>query len=209
MTDSTVNANSGDGATDIGSADELFGGIDAGGTMGEDVDAGTPDVGGRTEGPGSADDTVEDRTAAAVFGQLQENVSDSDGVDDVLEDETPDDIVASADDPEPEPVDADLLADEDALEELLLTDRTEGEEFRWIDTDDGTDDASDPDRTDAEDDRASETDADDTDDDDSADRPTDDAEDGAGAGHSRTADDEPADDDSTGLFGWLRSKLPR
>lgn len=161
MTDSTLNANSGDGGPDVGGVDELFGELaeeaaEQGSTQ-RDGNAADP-----TEPADSASDAVEDQTAAAVFGQLQETVADTDdvdAVDDVLADETPEDIIASADEPASDPVD-DTLVDEGALENLLLTDRTQDQEFLWIDTDDGTVDetASDTLESDPEDGEADDTD---------------------------------------------------
>ncbi|PCR90084.1 prolipoprotein diacylglyceryl transferase [Natrinema ejinorense] len=89
-------------------------------------------------------DGVEDQTAADVFDQLRADGTDGD-TDDVLADETPDDIIASVDEPAPEPatpVDDELLADDDELTEFLLTGRREDEEFLWVETD-GSDEGSD------------------------------------------------------------------
>lgn len=175
MTDSTINTNSGDGGLEVGaSTDELFGEIDDESLEGDAaaVGAGDEETAESTDstaavrdptghdttrsGGSTASDGVEDQTAAAVFGQLQRSVSgsDTDDVDDVLADETPADIIASADEPEPEPADDDLLVDEAALEELLLTDRTKDQEFLWVETDaaDAADDAAADDATDAADD---------------------------------------------------------
>lgn len=141
MTDSPTNARSGDSAFDVGTVEDLFG----------DLDEETPDPddgAGADDEPESEtsvlDEDVEDRTAATVFGELRESVDDSTDSTDVL-DESPEEIIASADEPvvEPEPIDDDLV-DEGALADLLLTDRTKGEEFLWIETDDGeADDVSD------------------------------------------------------------------
>ncbi|MDZ7730227.1 MAG: hypothetical protein U5K37_03735 [Natrialbaceae archaeon] len=52
---------------------------------------------------------------------------------DVLEQDSPDDIIACAAEPEvEESIDADLTPDDDTVEELLI-DRTEEEGFLWID----------------------------------------------------------------------------
>ena len=142
MTDSSMNTRSAD-ALDIGSAADLFGDLGESPPGDDGVGGGSvDDERGRADDP-RADD-VEDRTASAVFGQLQDSVPDGGSVDDVLEDESPEDIIASADEParEHDPIDDDLLADTEALEELLLTDRTEGEEFLWIETDATDDDPS-------------------------------------------------------------------
>lgn len=167
MTEGTIDDKSGDGGFDVGStADELFGaieddplessvdrsGADAGATV-EDVESAIEDVEPADEDDGSG---VEDQTAASVFGQLKDDLAGDDandvGADEVLDDETPEDIIASADepDPDPDPIDDDLLADEEELADLLLTGRTKEAEFLWIDTDDEnqrneTDDAADDD----------------------------------------------------------------
>ncbi len=149
MTDSTTDTSSGDGAFDVGSSvDELFGDLET-----DDWGAGSrtaDDEAGEREEP----DDVEDQTAAAVFEQLQADTDDEDGADDVLADESPEDIIASADEPDPEPeasIDDDLLADEDELADLLLTGRTKEQEFLWIETEDSSDD-DEPSETDAVDD---------------------------------------------------------
>ncbi|MXV60721.1 hypothetical protein GS429_01270 [Natronorubrum sp. JWXQ-INN-674] len=161
MTDSTTNTNAGDGALDVGATtDDLFGEFDDESFDRESVDGGAADDGNTSAESTSASAAtggVEDQTAAAVFGQLQNTVSDTDDVDDVLENESPEDIIASADEPDPEPesdpVD-DLLVDEAALEDLLLTGRTKEQEFLWIDAE-GDDGASEPSETDASSDPAS------------------------------------------------------
>ncbi len=137
MTDSTINTNSSDGSLDVGgTADDLFGEIDEGVPEGEPVDGElTGDEESADDEPAPSDGGIEDQTAATVFGNLQQSGSTTDDIDDVLDDESPEDIIASADDPEPEPADDDLLVDEGALEELLLTDRTKDQEFLWIDAD--------------------------------------------------------------------------
>jgi len=83
---------------------------------------------------------VQDQTAASVFGQLKATV-DANETDDILEEDTPEDIIASADepDPAPEPIDDELTPDDDELTDLLLTGRTKHKEFLWIDTDDDPD----------------------------------------------------------------------
>ena len=138
MTDSTMNANSGEGALDVGGTDELFGNFE--GEFLEEESEREPAEETIGDGTDSSSETVEDQTAAAVFGELQDSVSDSGDVDDVLDDESPDDIIASADEPEPEPVDDDLLVDEDELADLLLTDRTKDQEFLWVETSSEDDD---------------------------------------------------------------------
>ncbi|WP_207891190.1 hypothetical protein [Natrarchaeobius oligotrophus] len=152
MTDSTIDEKPGDGGFDVGSsADELFGEITEE-PLEADVDREDPTESDDTAETG--DDGIEDRTAASVFGQLKDEVGDS-GTDELLEDETPDEIIASADEPDPEPedpIDDDLLADDDELADLLLTGRTKGEEFLWIDADDSSTptDSADPDDADVE-----------------------------------------------------------
>lgn len=135
MTDSTMNTNSGEGTLDVGGVDGLFEDLEDESLEETPSDGDGTDDGGESTEP-SLSDAVEDRTASAVFGQLQERVSETDDVDDVLADESPADIIASADEPEPErePI-GDELVDESALEELLLTDRTKSEEFLWVETD--------------------------------------------------------------------------
>ncbi|AXR77582.1 midas domain-containing protein [Natrarchaeobaculum sulfurireducens] len=146
MTDSTIDNKPGEGGFDVGSsADELFGEIeDEFLESGVDRAAGDDDAveSDAESNDATADDreNVEDQTAAAVFGQLKADIEAEDTAA-VLEDESPEDIIASADepDPEPDPIDEDLLADEEALTDLLLTGRTKEEEFLWIDPDDESD----------------------------------------------------------------------
>ncbi|ELY74028.1 hypothetical protein C487_16454 [Natrinema pallidum DSM 3751] len=124
------------------STDELFGDL-------EETDTG---AGQRTERVDEDEpDGVEDRTAAEVFDQLRAEAADEGDTDDVLADETPDDIIASAAEPEPDPaipVDDELRADEDELTDLLLTGRTKDGEFLWVDTA-GSDDRRDDDPVDS------------------------------------------------------------
>lgn len=143
MTDSTIDNKSGDGSFDLGpSVDELFGDI-------ED-ESSSEQV--RNEGgdgapiEDTADDGIEDQTAADVFNQLRDEAPDTDGTD-ILEDESPDDIIDSADSPadDTSTVDDDLLVDEHALENLLLTGRTKEDEFLWVD--DGSSSDADEDET--------------------------------------------------------------
>ncbi|MFC6765521.1 hypothetical protein [Natrinema soli] len=139
MTDSTTDTQSADAGFDVGSSvDDLFGEIESDGDPGGDQRAETDD--------GDGSDAVEDRTAADVFDQLRTDAGDESGADDILADESPDDIIASADEPGPEPdatVDDDLLADDDELADLLLTGRTKEQEFLWIETD-GSDETGEP-----------------------------------------------------------------
>ncbi|WP_165161681.1 hypothetical protein [Natronolimnobius sp. AArcel1] len=144
MTDSTIGERSTDGGVDIGaSADDLFGAIadeqHAAAAVGQGQSS--PSNGDATSATTESTDGVEDQTAASVFGQLKadaETTTTDDGSDDVLEGETPEDIIASADEPVDDSdsdIDDALLADEDELEELLLTGRTKDEEFLWVDPD--------------------------------------------------------------------------
>lgn len=147
MTDSTMEPDPGNGAFDVGgSVDDFFGGFATDADTGRDR-AATDDDGGR------AGDGVEDQTAADVFDQLLIDVDDEGSADVILADESPDDIIASADEPEPEPhatVDDDLTADDDELAALLLPGRSMDDgEFLWVDpeADDGVDSDRDNDST--------------------------------------------------------------
>lgn len=136
MTDSSTNDKATDGGLEMGpSADELFGGAETESLEGEPVD--------RRPRDGTAAVTVEDRTAADVFDELQTEASAGVDVSDLLADESPEDIIASADEPaEPAAdVDDDLTVDDETLGDLLLTDRTEGEEFLWVDAGDADESA--------------------------------------------------------------------
>ncbi|WP_408958397.1 hypothetical protein [Natrinema sp. 74] len=141
MTDSTTDSGSGDGAFDVGSSvDELFGDLETGGEWGDERRTAAADDTVTTRQ--SDTDGVEDQTAAAVFEQLRSDSDDEAGADDLLADESPADIIASADEPDPEPdtpVDDELLADKDELADLLLTGRTKDREFLWVETDDSSD----------------------------------------------------------------------
>ena len=129
MTDSTINGGSSEGELDFGSSvEELFGDLEDD-SLDDEIER--PDRGGEADG-------IEDRTAADVFNQLK---SETEGIDtvSVLEDQTPEEIIERADEPdETLEQDDDLVEDEAALENLLLTGRTKGEEFLWIDTGDST-----------------------------------------------------------------------
>ncbi|MCU4751980.1 hypothetical protein OB919_08290 [Halobacteria archaeon AArc-curdl1] len=132
MTDSSIEKNSGEGSFDTGpSMEELFGDIEEESLEGEKID--------RQEDDPGDDEEIEDLTAADVFNQLRDEVSANDGADTVLEEASPEDIIASADEPvtEEEQIDGDLV-DEGALDNLLLTGRTKGEEFLWVDSGDST-----------------------------------------------------------------------
>lgn len=143
MTDSTIDNKSGDGSFDLGpSVDELFGDIEDESSSEQVRNEGGD--GAPTED--TADDGIEDQTAADVFNQLRDEATVTDGTD-ILEDESPDDIIASADSQadDTSTVDDDLLVDEHALENLLLTGRTKEDEFLWVD--DGSSSDADEDET--------------------------------------------------------------
>lgn len=144
MTESTTD-NPGDGALEVGSSvDDLFGDLETGGDSGDERRNETADGDRADDGT----DGIEDRTAADIFDQLRVDAADEGGADDVLADESPYDIIASADEPDPEPetpVDDELLAD-DELTDLLLTGRTKDQEFLWIDPN-ASDDSRDDDET--------------------------------------------------------------
>ncbi|OIB56506.1 hypothetical protein [Natrialba sp. SSL1] len=155
MTDSTTDDNAGDGGVDVGGhgtdlfgemTDDVFGGpavdedetrrhaseTDDDGTATAEETDGADETSTDTTG---TSDGVADQTAASVFGQLKGD--DEAAVDDVLDEDSPDDIIASADEePDEHPGDdlEGLLADEGELEELLLTGRTKEQEFLWVDT---------------------------------------------------------------------------
>lgn len=90
-------------------------------------------------------DEADDLTAGEVFDRLRSaepaTSADSETVYSELVDEDPEDIVAAADEPtdEPAPEDDDILADADALDSLLLPDRTEEDGFLWVDADSDVD----------------------------------------------------------------------
>ncbi|WP_440771276.1 hypothetical protein [Natronorubrum sp. DTA28] len=132
MVDSTTDTNSGDDAFDVGaSADELFGEFADESLEGADDESTAESTAG--DGDDTSADGVEDQTAADVFGQLRANAEND--ADEVLADESPEDIIASADDPDPEPeIDDDLRVDDDELADLLLTGRTKEKEFLWVES---------------------------------------------------------------------------
>ncbi|WP_247001442.1 hypothetical protein [Halosolutus gelatinilyticus] len=191
MTDSTAGNSACDGGFEVGpSADELFGDIE------ESFEEETTDH--EEDGASAGGKSIEDRTAADVFAQLQSDVGDD--TDEVLSDESPEDIIASADDPDPEPeVDGALLVDEGELEALLLTGRTKEQEFLWVDPVKTADastaaDAPTDGRSDGDDDRSEAGDVTGG----SIDKAP--AEPGASAttGDEETGADEPSDDDGDG-----------
>ena len=99
-------------------------------------------------GEPAEDDGPEDKTADDLFQELADAESslgtsaDGDEIYEELSDDSPEEIIAAADeDVEDHPVDDAILPDEDALQELLLSDRKEEDGFLWVDTgDDATDD---------------------------------------------------------------------
>ena len=75
---------------------------------------------------------IEDRTAADVFGELQASaVTDTD---EILGSESPDGIIDRADEPTVEPTLDNDLFDQDAFDELILSDRQRDGEFLWVAT---------------------------------------------------------------------------
>ncbi|WP_255167095.1 hypothetical protein [Natrononativus amylolyticus] len=205
MTDTDTDAG---GAFEItSSADELFGGIET-----EPLEGERPVR--RTARP-------DDGTVAAddLFAQLQREAGDAG--DDLLTGETPEEIIASADEPsdESDGRDDDLLADANALEDLLLADRREGEEFLWIDSGSGTDAAPPKPATPPRDESATETDDGERSEDVEPSGP----ETGSGDGSANTGDGERGDDPleepaeakadpddgarSRSLFGRVRAML--
>lgn len=199
MTDGTTDEPAGDGMLDIApDADELFGDI---------ADEPRVDVDRPSTEDSEPSDVIEDRTASDVFAQFRVEADGEFDADDVLEDESPEDIIAAADDERVEERAGDLV-DEDGLEDLLLTGRTEGEEFLWIDT--GGSGSDDPDSDGAVDDGTGssgdevESEADDLD----RDRAPPLEPDEEGATPDRD-EERPSDDDGepVGRFARLRAKL--
>lgn len=83
-----------------------------------------------------------DLTAGDLFERLKEaedppNVEEGEGYDELI-DEEPEDVIAAADDPESTHQHDEVLLDEtEALEDLLLSGRTEEMGFLWVDADTG------------------------------------------------------------------------
>jgi hypothetical protein len=106
-------------------------------------------TGSRTETPtesesgpsGSTATGPEDTTASAVFQQLREEAgadADTGSADpDAVASESPDEIIAKADESTThvDAVDESIRADDDALDDLLLTERREADGFLWVATD--------------------------------------------------------------------------
>jgi hypothetical protein len=93
-------------------------------------------TGGDEEG-GPADTTAED-LFAELSEEAEEFTSSAAGdeiYEELTDDESVDDIIAAADEAaEEHPVDDAILPDEDALDDLLLSERTESDGFLWVDT---------------------------------------------------------------------------
>jgi hypothetical protein len=126
MTDSATDDAAGEGAPAVPAEfDELFASVADDGRSTE-----------RTVASRTSDEDRTDEPPAAVFDRLK--VIERADADAVLEDDRPSTIIESADEPEPpadEPeIGVETLVDEETLEELL-PDRTEGEAFRWVETD--------------------------------------------------------------------------
>lgn len=92
--------------------------------------------GGQTDGGGPDDKTAED-----LFQELADDESglgtsaDGDDIYEELSDDSPEEIIAAADETVDEPdVDEAILPDEDALDALLLSERTMADGFLWVET---------------------------------------------------------------------------
>lgn len=97
--------------------------------------------GSSLNGEPDEDEGPDDKTADDLFQELAETESslgtsaDGDEIYEELTDDSPEEIIAAADETvEEHPVDDAILPDEDALQELLLSDRTMEDGFLWIDT---------------------------------------------------------------------------
>ena len=122
MPDSSTDDKSGDGEFETGpSIDELFGDLEPEESV--ETELQTPDV------------SVTTQSAEDVFSELQAEASGDTDEESILVGETPDDIIESLeeDDPDEETIDEDLTPDEGDMESLLLTGRTEDEGFLWVD----------------------------------------------------------------------------
>lgn len=130
MTDSTIDGKPNERALDHApDLDEWFGDLERPADDGDARDHG--------ESGGHWGEQVEDTTASDVFERIRAESPDAGaGAGEILADETPEDIIASADDPDDRDAIDDDLFDEGALDELLLTGRTEAQGFLWIETDD-------------------------------------------------------------------------
>ncbi|WP_435318210.1 hypothetical protein [Haloarchaeobius sp. TZWSO28] len=140
MTNSTLETGS---SLDI---DELFADTDA-----EPADESEPRADPRNAPEQDETEDIEDVTAGELFQQLSTDhaptVESPDGYAE-LSDESPEEIIASADEAvEPmDEVDEAIAADDDLLDDLLLSGRTKADGFLWVETDaDEDSDASDDD----------------------------------------------------------------
>ncbi|WP_435358172.1 hypothetical protein [Haloarchaeobius sp. DFWS5] len=181
MTDSkpdTSSATFGGDAADELDIDELFTDPDSEETSEHEPTTDESD----SESP--TDDEIEDVTAGELFQQLSaEHDTDEAAEDetyDELSDQSPEEIIASADEAvEPmDEVDEAIAADDDLLDDLLLDGRTKEDGFLWVTKDDG--DA----QADAVDETAGEADATDASD----------TTDASGRAPWDPSADEPADD---------------
>ncbi|MFT4964911.1 MAG: hypothetical protein ACI9PP_002200, partial [Halobacteriales archaeon] len=95
---------------------------------------------GVSNGWDEEEDDGEELTAGDLFERLKQaddspNVEDRKESNDLI-DEEPEDVIAAADKSKPTPLtDEDLLEDTEALEDLLLSERTKEMGFLWVDTD--------------------------------------------------------------------------
>ena len=97
-----------------------------------DADSDRDVIGLSTTSSAEAATEIEDRTAADVFGELQASaVTDTD---EILGSDSPDGIIDRADEPMVEPTLDDDLFDQDAFDELILSDRQRDGEFLWVAT---------------------------------------------------------------------------
>lgn len=88
-------------------------------------------------------DGMEDLTAGELFHRLRDSEgttsAQSDAVYRELVDETPDELARNAEsEPTESTVEDDVVAENEVVESLLLPDRTEADEFQWVDTNSGT-----------------------------------------------------------------------
>ncbi|MCT9096551.1 hypothetical protein [Haloarchaeobius sp. HME9146] len=129
MTNSTLETGS---SLDI---DELFADTDA-----EPADESEPRADPRNAPEQDETEDIEDVTAGELFQQLSTDhaptVESPDGYAE-LSDESPEEIIASADEAvEPmDEVDEAIAADDDLLDDLLLSGRTKADGFLWVETD--------------------------------------------------------------------------
>ncbi len=127
MTDGTTGGDATRSSVDIGpSVDDLFGEIEE-----EPLESDSAD---RADDGGS--DGIEDQTASDVFNQFRREAAGEFDVDDVLGEESPEDLIVDADEEPSSTPEDDSLFDEEAFDELLLTGRRKEDEFLWIETKD-------------------------------------------------------------------------